>query len=93
MLYLVYGRFGVIGVALAVVGLYGVIATGVRQRRREFGVRMALGAEARHLRRLVIIDGCRLIGLGMVIGWRPRWAPPSRCAGYSTACNLWIRCR
>ncbi len=60
--------FGATGVALAVVGLYGVIATGVRQRRREFGVRLALGAEARHLRHLVLEDGARLVGAGLVVG-------------------------
>ena len=60
--------FGATGVALAVVGLYGVIATGVRQRRREFGVRMALGAEAGHIRRLVLLDGAWLVGIGIAVG-------------------------
>ena len=60
--------FGTTGVALAVVGLYGVIATGVRQRRREFGVRLALGAEARDVRRLVLADGAWLVGTGLVVG-------------------------
>jgi putative ABC transport system permease protein len=60
--------FGATGVALAVIGLYGVIATSVRQRRREFGIRMALGAEASHLRRLVMVDGARLVGVGIVVG-------------------------
>jgi predicted permease len=60
--------FGATGVALAVVGLYGVVATSVRQRRREFGVRMALGAEAHHVRRLVMVDGAWLVGIGMLAG-------------------------
>lgn len=60
--------FGATGVALAVVGLYGVIATGVRQRRREFGVRMALGAEPQHVRYLVLVDGAVLVGLGIAVG-------------------------
>ncbi|HQZ38354.1 MAG TPA: ABC transporter permease [Vicinamibacterales bacterium] len=60
--------FGATGLALAVVGLYGVIATGVRQRRREFGVRIALGAEPGHVRRLVLADGVWLVGLGMAVG-------------------------
>ena len=60
--------FGATGVALAVVGLYGVVATSVRQRRREFGVRMALGAEAHHVRRLVMVDGAWLVGIGMLVG-------------------------
>lgn len=60
--------FGATGVALAVVGLYGVITTTVRQRRREFGVRMALGAEAGHVRRLVLVDGAWLVGSGVLVG-------------------------
>ncbi len=60
--------FGATGVALAVVGLYGVIATGVRQRRREFGVRMALGAEPRHVRHLILVEGAWLVGVGVAIG-------------------------
>ena len=57
--------FGATGVALAVVGLYGVVAASVRQRRREFGVRMALGAEARDVRLLVLVDGAWLVGVGV----------------------------
>jgi putative ABC transport system permease protein len=60
--------FGATGVALAVVGLYGVVAASVRQRRREFGVRMALGAEARDVRRLVLVDGAWLVGVGVAMG-------------------------
>ena len=60
--------FGATGVTLTVVGLYGVVAASVRQRRREFGVRMALGAEAHDVRRLVLVDGARLIGVGVVVG-------------------------
>lgn len=60
--------FGATGVALAVVGLYGVVAASVRQRRREFGVRMALGAEAAHVRRLVLRDSAWLVAGGIVFG-------------------------
>lgn len=60
--------FGATGVALAVVGLYGVVAASVRQRRREFGVRMALGAEAHHVRRLVMSDSAWLVAGGLVLG-------------------------
>jgi predicted permease len=60
--------FGVIGVVLAAVGLYGVIAASVRQRRREIGIRMALGAEANDVRRFVLRDGAWLVGSGLVCG-------------------------
>ena len=60
--------FGATGMALAAGGLYGVIAAGVRQRRREFGVRMALGAGAGDIRWLVMTDGAWLVGTGVVVG-------------------------
>jgi ABC-type antimicrobial peptide transport system permease subunit len=60
--------FGTTGVTLAVVGLYGVMAAAVRHRRRELAVRMALGAEPRDVRRLVLADGARLVSIGVVVG-------------------------
>lgn len=55
-------------VALAAVGLFGVMATMVRQRTRELGVRMALGATARDLRRMVMRRGLAIATAGMVVG-------------------------
>jgi predicted permease len=60
--------FGAIGSVLAAVGLYGVIAASVRQRRREIGIRMALGAEAGDVRRFVLRDGAWLVGSGLLGG-------------------------
>ena len=60
--------FGATGVTLAVVGLYGVMSAGIRQRRREIAVRMALGAEPRDVRRLVLADGAGLVGIGVGVG-------------------------
>jgi putative ABC transport system permease protein len=54
--------------ALAAVGLYGVVACGVTQRVREFGVRIALGAEPSEIRRLVLRNGSRITAYGAALG-------------------------
>jgi hypothetical protein len=53
---------------LAAVGLYGVMATAVRQRTRELGVRMALGASAVTLRQMVLARGLAIAAVGTVLG-------------------------
>jgi putative ABC transport system permease protein len=62
------GIFAVIAVALAAVGLYGVLATMVRQRTSEIGVRLAFGAERGMIVRLVVGQGLRLCLIGLVVG-------------------------
>ncbi|WP_221030410.1 ABC transporter permease [Actomonas aquatica] len=60
--------FALLGVALASLGIYGVIARTVAQRTGEFGIRMALGAQVSTIVRLVLRTGLRLAGIGMVLG-------------------------
>ena len=64
----VFGLFGVLALLIASVGLYGVMAYGVEQRRREMGVRLALGAAPAALLRLVVKEGLALAGIGLVAG-------------------------
>lgn len=60
--------FGLLGLGLATVGIYGVLAQFVSQRTREFGIRMALGARPPDIIRLVMGQGARLVGVGVVLG-------------------------
>jgi ABC-type antimicrobial peptide transport system permease subunit len=60
--------FGVIGLALAGVGVYGVMSSSVAQRRHEIGVRMALGAASSSIVRMVIVSGSRLLLAGIALG-------------------------
>ncbi len=64
----IMSAFGVSALLLAMVGLYGVIAYGVQQRRQEFGIRRALGAAPQQILRQVMTEGLRLAAIGVVAG-------------------------
>jgi putative ABC transport system permease protein len=65
---LLLAMFGAVALVLAAIGIYGVLAFGVAQRVREFGIRQALGADARAIHALVLGHGVRTVGVGLAIG-------------------------
>ena len=65
---LVFGVFAVVALAIAVVGVAGVLAFSVSARTREFGIRLALGSEPRNLLRGVIAEGAVMAAAGVVAG-------------------------
>jgi predicted permease len=60
--------FGLLGLALASIGIYGVLARTMAQRSGEFAIRLALGAEVRDLARLIFASGARLVLVGSALG-------------------------
>jgi putative ABC transport system permease protein len=66
MLFLVV--FAAVGLLLAALGIYGVLAYSVARRTREIGIRMAVGAERHHVLVMVMTEGGRLVAVGIVLG-------------------------
>ncbi len=62
------GVFAAVALLLAAFGIYGVVAYSVAQRTPELGIRMALGADARDIVRMVLGDGLRPVGIGVALG-------------------------
>ena len=64
-----FGALGVVALAMAVIGLYGVKAYLVARRAREIGIRMALGATPRRVIAMVLKDGGIVVGAGLLLGF------------------------
>ena len=62
------GSLGLLGLVLAIVGVYGVISYTASQRTHEIGVRMALGADRRDILKMVLRQGAILVGIGVAVG-------------------------
>ena len=63
-----FGAFAVLALLVALVGIYSSVAYGVNRRTREFGVRIALGAQARDVVNLVVGEGIRTVAIGVALG-------------------------
>src|SRR5438105_10093486 len=68
------GGFASLALLLASIGLYGVLSYAVTERSREFALRLALGASAESVMRMVIARGLSLAAAGMAIGLALAWA-------------------
>jgi predicted permease len=73
--------FGGLALLLATIGIYGVISYSVRQRTREIGVRLALGATVDDIHRMILREGARLVGIGVVAGAGVSLAAAGRVGG------------
>jgi putative ABC transport system permease protein len=60
--------FGLAALALAAIGIYGLMAYSVEQRTQEIGIRLALGADSGRVRKMVVFQGMRLAIVGVVVG-------------------------
>jgi macrolide transport system ATP-binding/permease protein len=77
-----YAAIGIFGLILASVGLSGVTAWSVSRRRREIGIRMALGARGANVLAVVMREGAAMVAAGTIIGSALAWAGMRLLAGF-----------
>jgi ABC-type antimicrobial peptide transport system permease subunit len=65
---MVFAAFSIVALALASLGVYGVIACSVAERKQEIGIRMALGARPSRIRGMLAAEGLKLTAIGLAIG-------------------------
>ena len=65
---IVFGGFAAVALAIAIVGVAGVLAFSVSARTREFGIRLAIGSQRRHLLTQVVAEGAVMAGAGVLAG-------------------------
>jgi putative ABC transport system permease protein len=78
---LLLGTFAIVALALAALGVYGVVAYAVSERTHEIGIRMALGAERSSVVRLMVAQGMWSVAAGLVVGLFAAWAATRMIAG------------
>jgi putative ABC transport system permease protein len=81
--------FGAVAVALAAIGIYGVMAYTVAQRTQEMGIRMALGADRTAIRKLVVWHGMRLAVIGVALGIAAAFGLTRLIASFLFGVNSW----
>jgi len=81
--------FGLVALALAAIGIYGVMAYTVAQRTQEMGIRMALGADRSAIRKLVVWHGMRLALVGVVLGIAAAFGLTRLIASFLFGVTMW----
>ena len=79
---LVFGGFAAVALMIAVVGVAGVLAFSVSARTREFGIRLAIGSQPRHLLAGVVAEGAAMAAAGVTAGAAAGFALAQMAAGY-----------
>jgi ABC-type antimicrobial peptide transport system permease subunit len=74
--------FAALALLLGAIGVYGVLSYGVSQRKREIGIRMAIGAEPSSVRRMVLSRAARLVMAGVIAGLGLAWIAGSVLKGF-----------